>query len=301
MKAREVLRAIFNKLLDNLQELVQEESPKYDDIRISIELLENKLSEISIADERIFNDMVNSDAKVDEITTEVNEADEFRSKFIKMRNCVVRMLNVVDRPNTAPPANSAPAEKKTKTYKLPVIELQKFSGEVREWLQFWSQFKKIHEDPDMSKEDKFQYLMQAMVPGSRALELVQSFPPTGENYEKVISSLKSRFGRDELQVEVYVRELLKLVLQNALKPKEKMPLSSLYDKIESHLRALETLGVTTDMCAAMLFPLVESSLPEELLRAWQRSSMGNNTAVAKDRLAKLIEFCKQKWKTSRGF
>jgi len=46
---------------------------------------------------------------------------------------------------------------------------------------------------------------------------------------------------------------------------------SIYDKLETQLRALETLGVTTDMCAAMLFPLVESSLPEETLRIWQRT------------------------------
>jgi len=36
-----------------------------------------------------------------------------------------------------------------------------------------------------------------------------------------------------------------------------MSLMSIYDKLETQLRALETLGVTTDMCAAMLFPLVE--------------------------------------------
>lgn len=129
----------------------------------------------------------------------------------------------------------------------------------------------------MPNEDEFQYLIQAMVPGSRVAELAMSFLPTGKNYSKAMSSLKNRFGRDELQVEVYVRELLKLVLQNALKSSEKICLASLYDKIESQLRALETLGVTTDMCAAMLFPLVESSLPEETLRAWHCSIVERRT------------------------
>ncbi|XP_025835370.1 uncharacterized protein LOC112906030 [Agrilus planipennis] len=59
---------------------------------------------------------------------------------------------------------------------------------------------------------------------------------------------------------------------------EKLPLSRLYDKIESQLRALSTLGVTTDKCAAMLLPLVESSLPEEILRVWQRSSETRNAS-----------------------
>jgi len=104
-------------------------------------------------------------------------------------------------------------------------------------------------------------------------------------------NLTSCYGRDELQVEVYVREMLKLVLQNAMKLSGKTQIARLYDRIESHLRALETLGVTTDKCVVMLFPLVESSLPEELLRAWQRSSSGtNNTEISKDRLTLLIEF-----------
>lgn len=51
-----------------------------------------------------------------------------------------------------------------------------------------------------------------------------------------------------------------------------MSLPSLYDKLETHIRSLESLGVTSDKCAAMLYPLVESSLPEEVLRAWQRTT-----------------------------
>lgn len=41
----------------------------------------------------------------------------------------------------------------------------------------------------------------------------------------------------------------------------------LYDKLESHIQALETLGVTKDKWASILYPLVESCIPEESLRA----------------------------------
>ncbi|KAF2888536.1 hypothetical protein ILUMI_17637, partial [Ignelater luminosus] len=43
-------------------------------------------------------------------------------------------------------------------FKLPKIELKKFGGDLKGWLQFWSQFKNI--------------------PNSRAADLVNSFPPT---------------------------------------------------------------------------------------------------------------------------
>lgn len=121
-----------------------------------------------------------------------------------------------------------------------------------------------------------------------------------ENDDEVIASLKAPYRCDDLQIEVYVRELLQLVLQNAIKEGQNgpvEPLLSLYDKLESHLRSLESFGVTMDKCAAMLLPLVESSLPEELLRVWRRSTVGATQSdqstpesFSKDRLTRLFKF-----------
>jgi hypothetical protein len=156
---------------------------------------------------------------------------------------------------------------------LPTLEFKKFGGNIKDWFMFWRQFKKI-EDPEMDDSDKFQYLLQATAPKTRAQEVVGSFPPMGSNYSKAMNCLKAHFGREELLVEFYVRELLKLTL--VMNSKEGgVPLSSLYDRIEKQLRALETLGVATEKYAAMLFPLVESCLSEEVFRAWQRYSSSN--------------------------
>ncbi|GFU51305.1 hypothetical protein TNCV_2535611 [Trichonephila clavipes] len=53
---------------------------------------------------------------------------------------------------------------------------------------------KIHEDPDIVPEDKFQYLAQCIIPNSRAARLINSFPMTADNYPKAIEQLKERFG-----------------------------------------------------------------------------------------------------------
>jgi hypothetical protein len=113
-----------------------------------------------------------------------------------------------------------------------------------------------------------------MVPGTRAEKLVASYPQTAENYPLVVAALNDRFGDKVILTEVYVRQLLKLVIRNAnTSQSQQINLSMIYDEIESHLRALETLGVTQDQTAAFLYPLVESSLPMETIQAWQRSSM----------------------------
>ncbi|GFV92481.1 integrase catalytic domain-containing protein [Trichonephila clavipes] len=75
---------------------------------------------------------------------------------------------------------------------------------------------------------------------SEARELIESFPITNENYPLAIESLVERYGRNEL-IDFYVRELLKLVLNNATKKKQDS-LSGLYNKLSTQLRALSSLA-----------------------------------------------------------
>ncbi|UYV75710.1 hypothetical protein LAZ67_13001071 [Cordylochernes scorpioides] len=99
-----------------------------------------------------------------------------------------------------------------RTVKLPKIELKKFTGEIKDWLGWWAQFNKIHVDPTLEDSDKFQYLVQSKSPGTRASKLVNSYPLTAENYPKVIETLTERFGRPELLQQVYVRDLIRLMI-----------------------------------------------------------------------------------------
>ncbi|GBM32587.1 hypothetical protein AVEN_195549-1 [Araneus ventricosus] len=82
-----------------------------------------------------------------------------------------------------------------KKFTLSKLQFRQFVDDLRDWLTFWSQFEDIDKDYDIAPENKFQYLVQANVVGSRVREVVESFPPTGENYAKAVDSLKARFGR----------------------------------------------------------------------------------------------------------
>ncbi|UYV77145.1 hypothetical protein LAZ67_14003438 [Cordylochernes scorpioides] len=106
--------------------------------------------------------------------------------------------------------------------------------------------------------------------------------------------------RKVILTEVYVRQLLKLVINNARK--KTLTLESLYE-VESHLRALESLGVTTQQNASFLYPLVESSLPEDMLRIWQRSALAGYSEDEEElpisidqRLQRLLEFLRREVK-----
>ncbi|UYV64112.1 hypothetical protein LAZ67_2006597, partial [Cordylochernes scorpioides] len=153
---------------------------------------------------------------------------------------------------------------------LPKRKLPEFGGDVREWITFWSRFEDIHNDEDLSDSDKYQYLVDCMLENSEAQQLVLSYPVSGKNYALVIKDLKERFGRDNMLIKVYVRDLLWLVIRSA--QERKVNFKNLVTKLNSQIRHLSMLGVTTDKCADILYPVVESCLPEDVLISWQRSS-----------------------------
>ncbi|GFS91214.1 uncharacterized protein TNCV_577251 [Trichonephila clavipes] len=110
------------------------------------------------------------------------------------------------------------------------------TSKLRNWLidenlesYLKNKFQHIHDDDEIPPENKFQYLVQATVNGSRARDVVQSFMATAANYAKAVESLKARFGRDDLLVEVYARELLKLII--SVQKQEKISMTSMYDKL----------------------------------------------------------------------
>ncbi|UYV62944.1 hypothetical protein LAZ67_2002570, partial [Cordylochernes scorpioides] len=166
-------------------------------------------------------------------------------------------------------ANSVVNTESKRTIRLPKVELPKFKGNLEDWLSWWGQFSKINDDETLGDVDKFHYLLQAVVEGSRAQRLVCSYPITEVNYPKAIQALKDRFGDKNLLIEHYIRRLLKLVVSNARK--ENLPLDEIYDDLTAHIKNLESLGVNTEMAGVFLYPLVESSLPLDIIQVWQRN------------------------------
>ncbi|KAJ8872025.1 hypothetical protein PR048_028365 [Dryococelus australis] len=119
----------------------------------------------------------------------------------------------------------------------------------------WAQFSRIDCDPELSNEEKFQYLLLSTVPKSRARAIIESFPPSRENYVKAICSLKETFGSKDLIVQFYMRDLLKLV---------------------------------THQEVTMLF----SCLPMEMLLHWERVKSDFNVPL-KEQLSSLIVFVRR--------
>lgn len=306
-KARKYARQAFTRAHSKLSAESEKPQTQLKDINVAFNLLKEKAKELEAVDAKMFDLMVELMLDESEVASELESQKTYRSAYLQCEEEIKELntrsqQNVQSSPPVAPQGNIVIQQEPKRNFTLPKVQIDKYDGDIRGWLRFWGQFKKIDEDKYMSKDDKFYYLQQYILPDSKASELVGSFPSCATMYDQVISSLKNRFGREELLVEFYVRELLGLVLTNAVSASSKTPLSTIFDQLETHIRALKSLGVTTDKCSAMLYPLVESSLPEDLLRTWQRQSSLNAAASAstkdnnvspitsKDRLTRLMSF-----------
>ena len=274
-KARTPIRASFTRTINEIETELSKDIRNLELIAVKFELLETIWYKLETLDTKVREEMLDADCSEQDLQSEQDAVDTYNEHWISIRH-KVQEVQTKSRPVSPTPSVSSldsSTSIASKRYKLPKIELKKFNGELKDWLSFWSQFEKIHEDKNLHESDKFQYLIQAMATGTRARKLVESYPQSAENYPKVIEALRDRFGDKVLLTEVYVRQLLKSVISNVAKSREPMPLSNIYDELESHLRALESLGVTSDQSAAFLYPLVESSLPEEIIKVWQRSPL----------------------------
>ncbi|GFT68569.1 uncharacterized protein TNCV_1841721 [Trichonephila clavipes] len=278
--ARKGLRTAFSLSLKKIETELMKENIDMNQLSILKTQFIDKFQRLDTCQSQISEQLLDTEDAVQEYLDDMEDAENYRDRYIEM--CTRVDLKIRE--------TVVPTETEKRSFKLPKIELKKFSGEAKDFLAFWSQFQKIHNDKGIAEEDKMQYLLQSVEPKSKAERLVLSFPATAENYPKAIDQLKERFGREDLLVQIYVRELLNLVMKNAVSGRTKTDLSALYDELEGKLRSLESLGRTQEKYGDFLTPLVESCLPEEILMAWERKRNTETDAKGSRTLKHLMTF-----------
>lgn len=265
---RGACRALFTKLYQAILPLFTAENVDNIAVVAKFRTLETKYQELTSLNELVVDELCGRDPSLtdEELEMRILAEAEVNSEYDEKYHVVKLKVEALSQP----PPTIVFSDTENKTHiKLPKFEFRQFTGDISQWVGFWSQFEPVHLDGTLSDEEKFQYLVQATKPGSKARVRVESFPPSGKNYHKAIDVLKARFGRDELIVEHYVRELLNLVLSNAT-GRTSLDLAELSDCLETQLLALESFGVTLDKYASILYPLAESALPERVFRDWER-------------------------------
>lgn len=307
-RKRTPLRMSFSKTLNTLKAEIDNNGDK-GTILDNLTKLENLVKEIKVLDDAII-DFMAEDEKNDEasLSKELEDVENYSDAFITIKRRTNEILNQNFLPNDRVVSSNTENgtdnsnNSKFKRYKLPKLNIKPFDAQLINYLPFWAQFKKIHEDEELDECDKFQYLLQSVESGTRARDLLESYPITSENYPKSLKAFQERYGNKDILIEVYVREFLKLITVNVqAKGNEKLSLCDLVTRVEAHLRSLESMGLDIESNSAWLYPMVESCLPEDIIKAWQRCNVGarestsissTEQGVTKSNLTTLMDFLK---------
>ncbi|XP_064462538.1 uncharacterized protein LOC135373242 [Ornithodoros turicata] len=239
-------------------------------------LLESLLERLRVNNEELtrLNNELEQYLKEDEMESELGIALQYEDNAVStMANLRTKISGIGATPiaaTTAQVTASSPQSNnttKSNGIRLPKLQLVRFRGELSMWGSFWEQFKgAIHENDSLSKAEKFYYLRSLLDgPAATAISGLQA---TEECYADAIEVLTERFG-DKRRIE---REHLSRLrtLPYVKSSRDVYGLRKLYDHVQTHVRGLKALGVTSESYASMMCEILLSNLPTNLALDYQR-------------------------------
>ncbi|XP_063404673.1 uncharacterized protein LOC134688131 [Mytilus trossulus] len=126
-------------------------------------------------------------------------------------------------------------------HRLPKLILPTFNGNILEWQSFWDSYESaVHYNPTLTDVQKFNYLKAQLE--NEAAQTIAGFSLTNANYAEAVNVLIERFGQTHKITQAHLQALL------AITPPQDdlISLRMFYDKMESLVRGLESLGQTQD-------------------------------------------------------
>ncbi|CAB4004998.1 Hypothetical predicted protein [Paramuricea clavata] len=205
-----------------------------------------------------------------DIEKEIEESDLLRERI---HPTIVRIDSIVS-PMSLPPSpspegtkeegnnhNSSTISHSSAKIKLPKLSLKKFKGDIKEWIPFWDSYTSaIHDNPDLSDIDKFNYLNSLLE--SKAAEAIAGLKITSANYQEAVDVLNQRFGDKQQIINSHMDSLLRLPAVTSLH--DVQSIRQLYNKVESHIRGLKSLGVETARYGNLMISILMQRLPPGL-------------------------------------
>ena len=220
--------------------------------------LQEKLDTLKRLDNEIL-DLVEDDMA---LVQEIEQADAFNQD-------IYEALVKIERHNTTPSHSGtgtghAPGEPRTHSIsraKLPKLTLRAFDGDLTSWTTFWDSYEAaVHKNPDLSEIDKFTYLKTLVEKSAR--EAINGLTLTAANYHEAVSILEKRFGNKQTIISKHMDMLLNI--EAVTSQHNVIGLRRMYDRVQSHIRGLRALGVSSDSYGSLLSLVLLKKLPHEL-------------------------------------
>ena len=220
--------------------------------------VQEKLDQLKQLDEEII-------ALLSTETELAEEIDEARAPLLAaLVNIDMHCSPDASAPSPVRPTGSRPVAITMPTHnvKLPKLTICPFNGDLTSWTSFWDSYlATIHENTRLSEIDKFINYLRSFLEHS-ALEAISGFTLTAANYREAVQILEKRYGNKQQIVSKHMDALLNV--DTVTSPNNVKGLRHLFDFVESHIRSLNSLGVTSDSYGTLLTSVILNKLPQEL-------------------------------------
>ncbi|XP_065356247.1 uncharacterized protein LOC135950644 [Calliphora vicina] len=164
---------------------------------------------------------------------------------------------------------------------LPTLQLCKFSGNYKDWMEFYNVFcLLVHDNQELSPVSKFQYLKSCLT--DSASRLIQSLEVNAPNYQVAFDLLKTRYNNKRQLFQSHLLEIFNI--EKVSKPNV-MALRLFIDNINASMRALESIVTKQQITNGIMLHLVVSKLDTDFQSKWEESqSLSLNTSTSSSTL-----------------
>ena len=222
------------------------------------------------------NNLLEEFTEQEEIDKEVENLDELQDKVIDVKTRAEATLDMIKELKEDEKRKKSEAEKtlpreddRQRTPKLPDLQIQKFNGDLEQYQEFMDAFTStIDKNKKLDDVDKFRYLrmyLEDAREGDGPKSLIEGFSTTADNYQSALQLIKETYGKKERIIMSHVSKLLNLEVKENL---DKGSLRILFNKVQTHVRSLEVLGISSDQFSIFLVPIVLSKLSHYLRVEW---------------------------------
>ncbi|VDI51319.1 Hypothetical predicted protein [Mytilus galloprovincialis] len=263
-KKRNLLESLDSQILDGTElEDMEQEILDADDYAMNMEVVIRRFKDIVSGNKTTpFQQTVSETTYVPIANT--LDSSNFPSTSIANHNSN-HSENVFTVDNNSVYTNANPTTATNFYHKLPKLDLPNFTGDILTWQTFWESFETtIHHNPSLTNIQKFSYLKSQV--HSEAAQCISGLSLSNANYEHAIILLKERYGQTQTIINAYMQNLLELT-HPSLTPQS---IRAFYDKMESCIRGLESLGQSQDTFGSLLVPIIFGKLPDEMRKLMTR-------------------------------
>jgi hypothetical protein len=232
------------------------------------------------AQDKADQDAIRAQEKIDQDAARAQEIIIRQQEFQDQQNLFRQLIAAIPAA-AAPGAPAAPAA--VTSTKLPKRQIKPFKMDVLEWTSFWEGYNAAVHESAIPAVQKFGYLKDYLK--GEAQLCVENLELTDANYTVAMTLLKAMYGKPDVLIEAHTQKLD--TLQPVRDIADTAALRCFQLTIQSHINALETLGVARTSHGCLLGSSILLSIPLKLQAEWAKSATKKVTDI--DQVLKFIE------------